>query len=415
MIGVIGLGFVGLTTALGFSEKGFSVIGYDTDVDKSQKIKNKEIPFFEPGLKQALSKHINKNFELSSTLKYLVDNSKILIVCVGTPTNEKGECDLNYLYSCLKDICSFHQEDKEQLILIKSTVPPSTCSKDINKFLNQNSKFYNKSLFLGNNPEFLREGFAWEDFINPDRIVVGLENEIFKSLIKSIYEPFSCEIHFVTLNMAEFIKYSSNSLLATLISFSNELSMIADKIGNINIKEVFKILHDDKRWSGHPSNMSKYFFPGSGFGGYCLPKDIQALSTKAKTLSAPHELIESVIKVNEKVKVYSVEKIIKQTNSVKDKIAFLGLSFKPDSDDVRESPSKDIINLLIERGFKNITAYDPIANHNFKVTYPEINIKFSSTMSGCLTKANLIVINTAWSEFSKLKNQKVPIINLRNL
>jgi UDPglucose 6-dehydrogenase len=213
--------------------------------------------------------------------------------------------------------------------------------------------------------------------------------------------------------MAEFIKYSSNALLSNLISFSNELSIIANSIGDINIKKSFEILHKDKRWSNKNGQMSSYFYPGCGFGGYCLPKDLEAISNIAKNYSVPSLMLDSMIQVNKSMShfaLYKLKKIITDKNT---KISILGLSFKPESDDVRDSPSHRIVKLILENNYTNISAYDPIANTSFQNLYPELNVKYHNSLEDCVNKAKVIMILTAWSEFKEIQKYGLPIIDLR--
>ena len=401
MITVIGLGFVGLTTALGFSEKGNKVYGYDTDVDKIKLIENGQIPFFEKDLQNILKKNLGKNFIVSDSLKDAVKKSKIIFLCVGTPSDNKGKADLKYIKSAIDGILNNINKDKK-IIVIKSTVPPSTTSCKLVPYINKKGLKVGKNIFVANNPEFLREGHAWADFIYPDRIVIGTNDNYVKKIIKNIYLNFNAPIHFVTLNTGEFIKYLSNTLLATLISYSNEMSMIADYIGDIDIKSAFKIFHEDKRWYGNPANMISYVYPGCGFGGYCLPKDTKALIQKSKEFKYESKILKNVISVNNEIKEHWIEKI--KNNVPKNKsITILGLSFKPESDDVRYSPSAEIIKLLLKEGYKNIFAYDPVSNDLFNKIY-KYPINYVQSFKKAVNSSKYIIISTAWKEFLKNKN-----------
>jgi UDPglucose 6-dehydrogenase len=415
MICVLGLGFVGLTTATGFSEKGFKVYGYEIDEKKLKNLQNGEIPFYEKGLADAFNKNLNKNLILTNSLEKVLKNSKIIFLCVGTPSDDEGVADLKYIYFALDSILKIVSKDDKKVIIIKSTIPPSTTERVITPFI-ENRKFkVDKDIYLINNPEFLREGHAWNDFINPDRIVVGTNSEYPKKILNEIYEKFNVPIHFVSLNTGEFIKYLSNTFLSTLISFSNEMSMIADNIGGINIKDAFNIFHEDKRWFGNPAPMTTYVFPGCGFGGYCLPKDTQALISKASEFNHNAKILKNVINVNNKIKNHWIEKITK--NLDKDElISILGLSFKPNSDDIRDSPARNIINLLLDNGYKNIIAYDPMANEIFEKTY-KLDIKYVSSMEKAVKKSNNVLIVTAWDEFKEKEKflENKTIFDLRYL
>ncbi|MBR6298162.1 MAG: UDP-glucose/GDP-mannose dehydrogenase family protein [Candidatus Gastranaerophilales bacterium] len=409
MITVAGLGFVGLTTALGLAEKGNIVYGFDVDNNKLQTIKNKKLPFFEAGMQEILEKHVNNNFKITQTLEDAVQNSKIIILCVGTPSDETGKADLKYIKSALDTILSSIKKDDKKIIVTKSTIPPSTTQKEIIPYIESKGFKTGVDIFVANNPEFLREGHAWDDFINPDRIVIGSNDDYAKEVMYQIYKTFEVPVHFVSLNTGEFIKYLSNTFLATLISYSNEMSIIADKIGEIDIKTAFKIFHEDKRWYGNPANMQTYAYPGCGFGGYCLPKDTQALVRKSLEFDYNPKILESVLKVNSEIKPHWISKIEKDVP--KDStLTILGLSFKPESDDIRQTPVSEIIRLLSEKGYKKIMAYDPISNDLFKKTY-NFEIKYANTFEEAVNYSENIIIATGWKEFIQkkelLKNKNI--------
>ena len=219
MITVIGLGFVGLTTALGFSEKGFKVFGYDIDKEKVEFIKNNQLPFYENGLDKSLAENLGKNFCIVENLKNAIENSEVVFLCVGTPSDEKGHADLKYIKSALEEILKYTNKNEKKVIVTKSTIPPATTQNEIVPYINSLGFEVGKNIFVANNPEFLREGFAWEDFISPDRIVIGAEDDFTKKTLRKIYEVFNVPIHIVSLNTGEFIKYLSNTFLSTLISY----------------------------------------------------------------------------------------------------------------------------------------------------------------------------------------------------
>lgn len=403
MIAVIGLGFVGLTTALGFSQKGNKVYGYDINQKQMGIIKSRKIPFFEKGLQEALENNLHKNFMLADSLESAIKSSNIIILCVGTPSDDKGKADLKYIKSALDTILANTDKTDKKVIVIKSTIPPSTTEKDLIPYIEQKKFVIGKDIFLANNPEFLREGYAWNDFINPDRIVIGTNDDYTKTIMSKIYSNFNTPVYFVSLNTGEFIKYLSNTFLSTLISYSNEMSMIADSIGGIDTKSAFKIFHEDKRWYGVPANMQTYAYPGCGFGGYCLPKDTQALIQKASEFGYVAKILTNVLAVNTEIKPYWIQKI--QQNTQKDEqIAILGLSFKPDSDDIRETPALEIVKLLLKNGFNNIIAYDPISNDNFDKAYG-LPIKYANSLGKAIENSNTIIITTGWKEFRDNKNR----------
>ena len=381
VITVLGLGFVGLTTASGFASKGFNVIGYDIDEPRLNLIKQGIVPFHEPNV-------TTTGIKIADSLEEATKNSHIIFLCVGTPQADNGAVDLSYIEQALLNI----KAPQNCLVVIKSTVPPGTTA-------NLKSKYK-----LANNPEFLREGYAWEDFINPDRIVCGVTDDHSKNLLEKIYKPFDAPIYFTNLNTAEFIKYLSNTMLATMISYANEMSIIADSIGDIHTKEAFSLLHKDKRLAG--SGISSYIYPGAGYGGYCLPKDTKAMAYVGGKHS---NILNQVIATNETMLQINLSKITKHCKNKDTAITILGLSFKPNSDDVRDSVSAKIIKALLEQGYKNITAYDPLAMDEFNKHY-QFDIKY---MQDTTTLGQVVVIATAWEQFKTLDYTGTKLVDLR--
>lgn len=408
MITVLGLGFVGLTTALGFSKKGFKVYGIDVNTERVNSIRIGEVPFYEPFLDDALREQLGKNFLLDTPLEDAVNNSKVIIICVGTPGNADGSADLTYLLEAVRNVFE-SSEGSFKVIVTKSTVPPSTVSRKVKPFVDELNKQYNKEIGLASNPEFLREGYAWDDFMNPDRVVIGVEDERSKQILNEIYKPFNAPVHYVSFNSAEFIKYLSNTLLSTLISYSNEMAMIAEHIGDIDVPTAFKILHQDKRWSGKPAAMASYVYPGCGYGGYCLPKDTAALASIARENGFDPKILEANLAINEKIREHVTNKVsaIVPTENT---IGILGLSFKSGSDDVRLTPSKFIIENLLEKGYKNIVAFDPMANSIFDQHY-KLPITYASSLEEIVGQADELLLLTSWPEFKKNKD----LINTKRL
>ena len=397
-IGVLGLGFVGLTTALGFSEKGYSVFGYDVNETRQRLISDAKVPFFEAGLDDALKRNLNKTFYLEPSAADLAKKSDIIFFCVGTPCGEDGKADLSYLFSAIDSIFPVFDDDRYRILIIKSTVPPGTAKNDIFPYLQE--KGISGKCSLTNNPEFLREGKCWDDFIQPDRIVCGVQDERAAGVLQELYNSFNAPIYIVSLNTAEFIKYLSNALLASMISFSNEMSMIADVIGDINVRQAFHVLHEDKRLK--KSGIAHYIFPGCGYGGYCLPKDTKAMAAKAKQCGLTPRILDEVIIVNEKMPSFFVGKIISLAKGNKS-IGILGLSFKPGSDDVRDSASAKIISLLQKNGVTKIYAYDPVANRDFNALYQFKNVEYLKNKEELCKMSDVIVLVTAWDEFKSLR------------
>lgn len=410
MIFVLGLGFVGLTTAVGLASKGNKICGIEINKKRFQNISKNKIPFYEPGLKKAYKKLKNKNLEILNNLSLIKDVNNVFFICVGTPQSKNGSVNLTDVKETMKNIIKNIPINSKALIVIKSTCPPKTIDKDLIPLVS-NIKYKNKIRLLSN-PEFLREGTAYEDFINADRIVLGSCNREDIKIMKKIYRNFNSEIIVTSPSTAEFIKYLSNSFLSNVISFSNEMMMLGEKIGNIDINKSFKVLHKDKRWFGKPAGMHKYVLPGIGFGGYCLPKDIKALMKKSKDYNVKMKALEATIKINNEVMTHHLQKILKKFKK-NDPICILGLSFKANSDDVRESRSFILIEKLIKKNYKKIYAYDPIATDNYKKVYNQkISFVYNfNNFNKIYKKMNYVkVIN--WKEFNKLNIDKNFLIDL---
>lgn len=398
IITVFGLGFVGLTTALGFAQKGHKVYGYEINQERVDILNNKILPFHEPGLDDALIRHLNKNFFITNDLKSALLESDCVYYCVGTPYGENGQADLSYLFSAIDSTLNEIQDNKYRVLVTKSTIPPTTTKDKIIPYIENKGFKVGKDIGVANNPEFLREGHCWDDFINSDRIVLGVSDDKSKEIIIKLYEKFDCPLFTVSLNTGEFIKYLSNTFLATLISFSNEMSIIADTLGEIDVSEAFKIFHLDKRWT--KSDITSYMYPGCGYGGYCLPKDTNAIYALTKSEGFDAKILANVIWTNDNISKFIVNKITRNIEKT-DKIGILGLSFKPGSDDVRDTAAARIIKELIEKGYSNIIAYDPMAMDEFKKYY-DLDIEYASK-EDLLEKADELVITTAWDEFKDIK------------
>ena len=401
-ISILGLGFVGLTTGLGFAKKGFNTFGFDINKDRLNKLQNHIIPFHEPHLKEVLGDTLGKSFFLDVTFSEAIQKSDAVFICVGTPEKEDGSADLRYLFDGIEQILKVNT-DKFQVLITKSTVPPSTVSNEVIPFVKEKlQKNPDRNIGFASNPEFLREGYCWEDFIQPDRIVIGVEDEKSKEILDKIYQPFGAPIHYVNYNTAEFIKYLSNTLLSTMISYANEMSMVAGAIGNIETQKAFQILHEDKRWYGNPAGMKSYVYPGCGYGGYCLPKDTAALVSVAEKNGFTPLILKANLKVNHDIKPFLVQQIVKKVPQ-QSSIGILGLSFKPDSDDVRITPPKEIIELLIQKGYNKIFAYDPISNEEFKTNYPQLDITYLNNLDEITEQSDYLVLLTGWKEFKDRK------------
>ncbi len=405
VITVFGLGFVGLTTALGFCEYGHTVYGVEINEERLATIKDGKLPFLEPGLDEALIRHLNKNFYpiKLDQLAEAIAACDCVYYCVGTPYGKDGQADLKYLFGAIDQTVDAIQDDKFRVLVTKSTIPPSTSQSKIIPYLKEKGITIGEKYGVANNPEFLREGHCWDDFMNADRIVLGISDEKSEKILRKIYEGQPIPVFCLSLNTAEFIKYLSNTLLATLISYSNEMSVIADTIGGIDVATAFRILHMDKRWGG--CNMASYAYPGCGYGGYCLPKDTNALYAVSKTAGFDAQILGNVIATNNNMPTFICDRIEKHVvQNKKVKLGILGLSFKPNSDDVRDAPSAKIIGELIHRGYHDILAYDPVANTEFAKHY-NYEVEYLDNYNDILKQADVLVIATAWPEFKDIKNQ----------
>jgi UDPglucose 6-dehydrogenase len=409
---VFGLGFVGLTTALFFAEMNHNVYGFDIDTKRTSLLKAGRLPFAEPGLDDALTRHIHNNFKVVSDAEEAVRSSDFVFLCVGTPSGENGEADLTYIYNAIQMFSSVLHDGKHRVIVVKSTVPPSTTSERVIPYMKNLGLYPGDWFSVANNPEFLREGKCWEDAMHADRIVCGVADHKGETMLSSLYSDFNAPFFAVSLNTGEYIKYVSNTLLATMISFSNEMSKIADAVGDIQIKEAFKILHLDRRWG--ESNMASYVYPGCGYGGYCLPKDTQAMYAAARLKGYEARILKEVIAVNDSMPQFMANKIMRVAKP-SDKLGILGLSFKPGSDDVRDSSSAKIIELLLGAGYNNIIAYDPIANRPFIEVYQFGGIQYADNLHSACEQSTALVLVTAWDEFAAIdkKYPDKPIIDCR--
>lgn len=404
MIYVIGLGFVGLTTAIGLAFKGKKVFAYDNDIKIIKNLKNNNIHFHEPFLKKNLKKVIkNKTLTLIDEIK-LINNNNYYFICVGTPSKKNGSVNLSIIEKAVSKIIQKINSKYNSYIIIKSTVVPGTVENLSRKYKNL------KNVFFVSNPEFLREGYAWKDFILPDKIVIGSKNKSINKKIKKIYNNFNSKFFLLKPDSAEFSKYLSNTALSSMISFSNEMLMIAERTGISDIKSVFASLHADKRWIGKPAKISQYIYPGIGFGGYCLPKDLDAFIQYSKKIKVKTPILNSIKKINNNIFKYQIQKI-KNKIDFKSSIYLLGLSFKPFSDDLRQSKSLEFAKKLYKIGYKNLILCDPICkkqlrNHfldNEILSYPKIQ------------KKSYYILLTAWPEYIQFinKNKKLNVFDLR--
>ncbi len=426
-ISIIGLGYVGLVTGICFCEYGHKVICVEKNKKKISDLNKKKEIIFEPGLKILLQKHLNKNFLVSNNLKQVILNTDISFITVGTPF-KNGKFNTSYLKSVSKDIgLSLKYKKKYHVIVVKSTVLPGTTDTLIKNYIEKYSgKKLGKNFGLSMNPEFLREGEAINDFIKSDRIVIGSDNKKTQLLVKKVYKKFKNTPILMTNNKtAELIKYTSNSLLANLISFSNEISNIGDKIGDINFNQVLKGVSLDRRITTKINNklvipgLISYLEPGCGFGGSCFPKDVKSLSFLAAKLKSDNSILKSILKTNQKQIDKLVKIILQNVSSKQKKVLILGLAFKPNTDDIRESPSIKLIEKLLKSKKVDIEVYDPVANENTKIIFKN-KLSYSNNLKRSVKNKNIIIVMTKWNIFKNLnkilpKNCKSLIIDPRRL
>ncbi len=412
-IAVIGTGYVGLVTGTCFSEFGNEVVCIDNDKSKIAKLNDGIIPIYEPGLDVLVAKNVrDKRLSFSTDIKEAIENSLIIFIAVGTPPKPDGSANLSYIEAVAKDIAKYKNGYK--VVVNKSTAPVGT-GKWIRKVIEDNQTV-KKNFAVASNPEFLREGSAIDDFMRPDRVVIGAEQEEAMAIMKDLYSPlYLIETPIVLTNIetAELVKYAANAFLATKISYINEMSNLCDLLG--------ADIHDVARGMGLDNRIGrKFLHAGPGYGGSCFPKDTSAIYQFAKKEGFDLKIIGSAIDVNLKQREIMFEKIKTGMGDLKGKtIAFLGLSFKPNTDDMRDAPSIDIIQNLIKEGAK-IRAFDPVAIENAKKIMPDV--KYCKETYETIKDCDALVFMTEWNQFRSLNMEKIkslmkqPIIfDLRNI
>lgn len=391
-IAVVGTGYVGLVTGTCFAETGNEVICVDIDKDKVEKMKNGEIPIYEPGLETLFERNTKQGrLRFTTNLAKAIKASKIIFLALPTPPGGDGSADLSYILKVSEQL-SFLIDDYK-VIVDKSTVPVGTAEK-VHKVL---AEHLDESLFdVVSNPEFLREGVAVDDFLKPDRVVIGTASARAKELMKMLYDPFVRQgnpIYFMDVRSAEMTKYAANSYLATRISFMNEIANLCEKLG-ANVDMVRMGIGSDSRIG------KRFLFPGIGFGGSCFPKDVQALVKTADGVDYDFKILKSVLSVNssQRLKLAQEIKAYFGDDELKGKtIAVWGLAFKPNTDDIREAPALYVIDQLLSAGVK-IKVFDPEAMDNVKAVYGD-KIEFAADQYEALIDADALAIMTEWSVF----------------
>lgn len=395
-LAVIGTGYVGLVSGTCFAEMGNDVVCVDNNQEKLDKLKKAEVPIYEPGLDILFYRNIAKQrLTFTDDLKTTVLNSEIIMLCLPTPQGEDGSADLKYVFGIAEDIGKILKENPGhdfKIIVNKSTVPVGTCAA-VTEILNKHEV---KEFEVVSNPEFLREGLAVEDFMKPDRIVIGASTEKTMKKMKSLYYPFTSHgstIIEMNPESSEVTKYAANSYLAMRITFMNELANFCEQVG-ANVDLVRKGMGSDSRIG------KKFLHAGIGYGGSCFPKDVNALIKTSKEKGAEMKILSTVDKVNKDQKMVLVRKVLSHfNNDIKNKkFAIWGLAFKPNTDDMREAPSVVIINELLKNG-ASVQAYDPEAMGNAKF-YLQDRIEYCKNQYDAVKGADALLVLTEWNEFN---------------
>ncbi len=399
-IAVLGLGHVGLPTALGLAELGWNVTGADADPRKIALLRQGQSPFYEPGLQQLLTRHAaNPRFRLADSVADAIRSSAVLFVCVGTPQRENGEADLTQVEELARTIAA--NLNGYKLIVEKSTVPAITgqwVKLTIQRYSRKagNGSAAQPEFDVASNPEFLQEGKAVDDFFHPDRIVCGVESELARSILSEIYAPLGCPVLFTDVSTAELIKHAANAFLATKISFINMVADLCDSVG-ADVRRVAEGIGLDPRIG------RAFLNAGVGFGGYCFPKDLRAFIRLAEENGADASLLRATEQINESRLDRFVHKVRQALWMIDGKVVgVLGLAFKPGTDDIRESPALRIADDLARRGAR-LRVYDPKAMENTKSVLPEGDtVTYCADAYGAAEGAHALLVLTEWEEFRNL-------------
>lgn len=403
-IAVVGTGYVGLVTGTCLAETGNNVICVDINEEKVNKMKSGEVPIYEPHLDVLFHRNIKAGrLSFTTSLAEAIEKAKIIFLALPTPPGEDGSADLSYVLGVAKDLGKIIKDYK--VIVDKSTVPVGTADK-VTKAVAENAQV---EFDVVSNPEFLREGFAVDDFLKPDRVVVGTRSEKAKKLMEELYKPYVRQgnpIIFMDEKSAELTKYAANAFLATKITFMNEIANLCERLG-ADVDAVRIGIGSDDRIG------KRFLFPGIGYGGSCFPKDVQAISKSAAEVDYDFKILEAVMEVNHKQKTALIPRIKDYfKNDLKGKkIAVWGLAFKPDTDDIREAPALYLIDELLSAGAQ-IEAYDPEAMNNVKRIY-EDKISFSEDQYSATKNADALIIATEWSLF-RTPDFEILDANLKN-
>jgi nucleotide sugar dehydrogenase len=398
---VVGAGYVGLTTAVCFAHLGHEVMVVEKLPNKVELLKEGKVPFYEPGLEELLKENLSLGrLSFTTELKQGLNFSEVIFICVGTPQNPDGSADLSQVEEVARETAKIMESYK--LFVEKSTVPVNThklIKRTVERYLQRRGKQIEFDVV--SNPEFLREGSAIKDFLEPDRIVVGVESQRARQIMEELYRDFKCPVIFTDPATSELIKHASNSFLAMKISYINMVADLCEKVG-ADVRLVAEGMGYDKRIG------REFLRAGIGWGGSCFPKDIKAFIKMAKDHGVDFSLLEEVDKINQRRAVQFVEKVKNVLWSLKGKtLAVWGLSFKPNTDDIREAPSLRIIPLLLKEG-AFLKLYDPKAMENFKALYPPgKDLTYEKDIYKTVEGASALLILTEWEEFEKADLERV--------
>ncbi len=403
-VGIVGCGYVGLVTGVGLASKGNKVIAIDIDPSRVECLKKGIVPFHEPGVAKALRLYLKKGGFTISSLIDDIANCEIVIICVQTPPLSSGVINLQILKFALQKLALvFEKNPKKRAVVVKSTVIPGTTDALVTPMFKAVSALTEVAF----NPEFLREGSAWDDFINPDRIVIGTHSIRAIKQLKKLYRPFNAPIIITTPSTSELAKYASNTLLSTLISFSNEIARICEQTPDTDVEDVLGITHLDRRFVPEGKTalgILSYLKAGCGFGGSCFPKDLSALIAYAHSKGESSPLLKAVAAINYSQPIRVVDMAADALGRLdKHYITVLGAAFKGGTDDLRESPGLRIVDELLKRKAL-ITIYDPLVNGANLKNYQDKGVIIASTLKMAVRKAEVCIISSNAPEFQKLKH-----------
>ncbi len=394
-ITVIGTGFVGVVSASVYASLGHSVYGLDVSEEKIKKLEQGKVPFFEPGLDALVQKMIAaKSLQFTTSYKHAIQHASVIVIAVGTPSAPDGQADLSYVMQSAESLAPFLKENA--IVAVKSTVPPGTCQK-VRQVIQQHCP--HSQYFVVSLPEFLREGSAVEDTLHPDRVVIGATEDFAIDVLKKLHTPLSDTILVMTPESAQMAKYSANAYLATRITFINQIANLCEANG-ANILEVIQAIGQDRRIGTH------YWYPGLGYGGSCFPKDVKELAAYARSVSMEDNLMVTISRLNEERIPKIVARLRKQLGGFEGKtIGILGLSFKPNTDDIREAPSTKIIPFFLHEGAK-VLGHDPLAKEVAR-SYFRDTILVEDDKASVLANADCVCVLVEWDEYSTMNPQEI--------